>query len=129
VPRRKCAPSVTPGERAARAAVADEREVRERRARARPVERVEAELVVVRLDALVRRDARRVADLVGEQAHDHELRLAAEAHLPVVAVVAAVGRDHVLDLRDAAEELDAVVGAAVRLDVVDHRPAARRRRT
>src|SRR6185369_2668984 len=65
-----------------------------------------------RLDALVT-----AAELL---LHDHELRLAVPAEVPVEPVVVGLRDDSVLDVDRATEDLDAVVEPEVYLHVVDH---------
>jgi hypothetical protein len=96
---------------AARLAVGtDQGRVVDGRRRAR--QRVVGVAVAVGLEALVRERA--LLD-------DHELRLADPAEVPVEAVVLDLRHQDVLEVDRAAEDLDAVVGAEVALDVVDDR--------
>ena len=87
--------------------------------RIRTAGRVVVEFVVVRLDRLVRSAVAPLLD-------DRELAAAAEAHLPVQAVVQATHADQVLAGDRAAEPLEEIVGTAEGVAVLDPRVGADR---
>src|SRR5690606_20465814 len=98
-------------------AAADQGDVGEARNRAR--QRVVVVGLACAFEAVVLAETGAVLDQA-------ELDLAAPALVPVDRVVAAFGDDQVARVRGAAEELDAVVAAAIGLHVLDDRAVADR---